>query len=285
MHILRSGRATATVDPLDGGRLKSLIVDQNELLGSEEVQPGNPRGWYYGSFRMAPYVGRIKNGRFRFDGVQYVIPPNAGPHAGHGLAFDVPWSTIHSESHTTLRLATDFDARWPFGGRVEQEFVLTESELTLTMTTCNDDRPMPASIGFHPWFLRDIGTGGLATYSFSPAVRFAPAEDGFPRIPSTDLGKRPWDDVFTQLAEPPTISWPNGPTLRITSDCNTWIVYEQLPLAFCIESVTAPPDTLGTPLAAVVTPGNPLVLRMEIAWQRAESLTPPSSQPARITTP
>ena len=139
------------------------------------------------------------------------------------------------------------------------------------MTTYNDERPMPASLGFHPWFLRDIGTGGSASYTFSPAVRFAPAEDGFPRIPSRDLGERPWDDVFTQPAQPPTMSWPNGPRLRITSNSDTWIIYERSPRALCIEPITALPDTLGTPLAAVVTPGNPLNLRMEIAWRQPEA--------------
>ena len=83
MEVLRSGRATASVDPLDGGRLISLTIDQKEILGGAQIQPGLPRGWFYGSFPMAPFAGRIKNGGFWFDGRQYTLPLNAGPHAGH----------------------------------------------------------------------------------------------------------------------------------------------------------------------------------------------------------
>ncbi len=88
METLSSQRARALVNPDDGGRLVSLVLDGIELLGSAEVADGLPVGWFQGSFPMAPYAGRTKNGRFRFDGATYTVPSNAGPHAGHGLVFE-----------------------------------------------------------------------------------------------------------------------------------------------------------------------------------------------------
>lgn len=265
MESLSSHRAVAIVNPDDGGRLVSLVLDGIELLGSGDVADGLPAGWFHGLFPMAPYAGRTKDGRFQFDGATYTVPLNAGSHAGHGLVFDVPWS-VRAATNTELALATELDDRWPFGGRVEETFQLSETALTMTLTILNNERRMPAALGFHPWFRRNIGTDGPASYSVKPVARFASDKDGFPRLLSQDFGDRPWDDVFQGMFEPPTISWPNGPTIRITSTGDTWIVYERQPKAFCIEPITAPPNSLGTARSAVVGPGQPLSLQMRLIW-------------------
>lgn len=266
VEILRSGAAVAMVDPIDGGRLISLSLQGIELLGGDRPGLGLPTGWFHGCFPMVPYAGRLTNGQFIFDGITYAIPPNAGLDSGHGLVFDVPWSPDISLDPTHLVLVADLDARWPFGGRVEETFDLTEESLTISLTVKNDERVMPAALGFHPWFRRDIGTGGPATYFLRPGARYVPDMDGLPWVLCDDLGTRPWDDVFTQLEDAPVICWPNGPTIRITSNAQTWIVYERSQNAFCIEPITAPPNSLGTSKSAVVQPGVPLVLWMQFTW-------------------
>jgi len=50
METLSSQRARALVNPDDGGRLVSLVLDGIELLGSAEVADGLPVGWFQGSF-------------------------------------------------------------------------------------------------------------------------------------------------------------------------------------------------------------------------------------------
>jgi aldose 1-epimerase len=202
---------------------------------------------------MAPYAGRISLGRFEFQNKTYQLPLNAGEDAAHGLVDDLAWSVL-ARGPAKLVLAVDLDDRWPFGGRVEQVFDLTESSLTITMRAINDTRHMPAALGFHPWFRRDAATGGPAVYDVRPLDADSPA--------------RPWDEVFNRLAAPPTISWPGGPTVRITSSADTWIVSERLEEAFCIEPITAPPG-LANDRVAVVGPGAPLELKMRLSWSLA----------------
>ena len=277
METLRSGQVSALVDPRNGGRLVSLCLAGTEIIGAAPAGEGLPASWFQGCFPMAPYAGRLRHGRFEFEGEGYAVPLNAGEDSAHGLVDDVPWSVV-SRSGSALVLSVKLGARWPFGGRVDQAFHLTKSGLTVTLTASNETRPMPAALGFHPWFRRDANTGGLASYSVRPRLRFAPDENGSPRVPTPDLGVRPWDDVFTGLEEPPTIRWPNGPTLRIRSSSDIWIVYERLPEAFCIEPITAPPDSLGTDRAAIVRPGEPLVLKMGLSWDL------PGSRPEPLDT-
>jgi aldose 1-epimerase len=264
-ETLRSKRATVTIAPDDGGRLTSLALDGTELLAAGTPEQGMPPGWYHGSFPMAPYAGRIKDSRFGFEGADYRLPANAGPHAGHGLVFDVPWRLVGSPAATRLVLSAQLDDRWPFGGTARQEFELDDAGLSITLELSNDSRTMPGALGFHPWFRRDLGSGPVVL-GFEPAQRFAPAEDGFPRVLGTDLGERPWDDVFTGLREPPALAWPSGPRLRILSTADTWIVFEHQQGALCVEAITAPPDSLGTALSAVVGPGMPLALTVRFEW-------------------
>ena len=50
------------------------------------------------------------------------------------------------------------DERWPFRGRVTQRFHLDPDGLELTLAL-EADEPMPATIGWHPWFRRVLVDG------------------------------------------------------------------------------------------------------------------------------
>lgn len=270
MESLECAQVSAVVDPADGGRLASLRLAGTEILASPAAVPGLPESWFHGCFPMAPFAGRVGRGRFEFDGTCHELPINAGEDAAHGLVEDVRWSVV-SRADTRLTLSCELDSRWPYGGQVEQTFELTESSLTMTLTAINDIRAMPTTLGFHPWFRRDAGTGGPATYVVLPGARYV--SDSHGGLPSliADLGPRPWDDVFALLEAPPTIYWPGGPTIRITSNRGTWTIFERLADAFCIEPLTAAPGSLGRDPMAVVCPGNPLVLTMRLSWLLPES--------------
>ena len=263
MLTLRSDRATATIDVADGGRLTSLVLDGLDLIGSGTPAPGMPPGWYHGSFPMVPYAGRVKDGVFSFRGGEHVLPANAGPHSGHGLVFDVPWQLVAS-SERSIEARAALDARWPFGGYAHQGIELDAGGLTMTLTVHNPLREMPCALGFHPWFRRDLGHGPVLL-QFDPVRRLAPADDGFPRVPTCDPGTRPWDDVFMGPADP-ELHWPGGPAVAVRSDAPWWIVYERQESGICVEPITAPPDTLGSADAQVVGPGRPLSLEMRLEW-------------------
>ena len=64
MIELRAGAARLTFDETHGGRVERLTVDRFDLLVPPELDDHN-----YGMFPMAPWAGRIRHGRFAFDGV------------------------------------------------------------------------------------------------------------------------------------------------------------------------------------------------------------------------
>ena len=88
---LRAGDASVTIDLLAGGRIAQIEVSGQPLLWAG---PAPAIGW--GSYPMAPWVGRIRNGRFDVDGTSYQLALNhidddGSQHAIHGTVFDTPW--------------------------------------------------------------------------------------------------------------------------------------------------------------------------------------------------
>src|SRR5829696_9768717 len=89
MLVLEAGDARATVDEEAGGRLASLVVDGHELLVTTGHLPGP---LYWGCYPMAPWAGRVRRGRFTFQGREHRLPINMAPHAIHGTTFTRPWA-------------------------------------------------------------------------------------------------------------------------------------------------------------------------------------------------
>ena len=256
--VLEAGDARMVVLPRVGGRLGSVTIGGRELLVAGD--PRDPISW--GSYPMAPWAGRVNLGRFTFDGRTHQLPITMAPHAIHGVVYDRPWSVVGDDT-----IAIDLDERWPFRGRVVQRFALDEDGLEVTMTVTADE-PMPAVIGWHPWFRRVLAEGadpvGLA---FRPGTMLVRGPDGIPtgeRVPPT---AGPWDDAFTDLAADPVLEWPGQLRLSISSTCAWWVVYSMPEHAICVEPQSGPPDGLGRS-PDVVVPDRPMTHSMRWAWTR-----------------
>ncbi len=266
LHLDAPG-AHAIVDLVRGGRLASLVIDGRELLVTEGV---GRMAW--GAFPMAPFAGRVRDGRFTFRGVHHQLPIELPPHAIHGTVMDRSWHRLDEGS-----IATELGPDWPFAGRAIQRFELGEGRLDFRLEI-HADEPMPASAGWHPWFRRRLASTGPARVadSGSPVlpveldldagsmyVRDAAGITTLDRIP---LVPGPWDDCFTDLRRPPVLRWPGVLELTIDSDCRDWVVYTVPTDALCVEPQTAPPDALNlTP--ALVEPGRPLLASMTWTWR------------------
>jgi galactose mutarotase-like enzyme len=273
---LHHGEVLAVIDPTTGGRLTSLTVRGEELLATvprdvlETHLSGDPArdvDWYRGSFPLAPWAGTLGTGTFEFDGRTYELPHGSG--AIHGLVADRSWDLVAAPTRTSatlaVRIGPQLPGGWPFDGLVQQSFRLDGSALRMHLEVhCLDGR-MPVIAGFHPWFRRSLGADRPATVTFSPGRRLI--ERAGCHVTTTDLGPRPWDDLFLDLAAPPSISWPGGPTLTLVSSAPIWVYYERMPEGFCIEPWTGPFNGLDSSWAAVVSPGNPLVLELAIVIQ------------------
>lgn len=254
---LRAGDARVVVRPEHGGRLGSVQVAGRELLVTgHELGP-----IYWGSYPMAPWAGRIRHGAFSFAGTAHQLPLAAPPHALHGVVFDRPWRVDGPDA-----LSIDLDERWPFRGRVRQRFAVRENGLDVEMTL-EADEPMPAVMGWHPWFRRALEPGGTpVSLTFDPAQMLVRDAEGIPTGELVAPPDGPWDDCFTGLRSDPVLEWP-GLRLTLSSSCPWWVVYTQPAHAVCVEPQSGPPDAANHD-PEVVAPGAPLRHTMAWRWER-----------------
>ncbi len=222
---------------------------------------------------MVPYAGRVRDGHFDFDGVGYTLPLSLPPHAIHGTAWDAAWTRLDDHS-VTIALAEP----WPFGGLAHQRFVLDDKSLRMELTVSNDDRPMPAMLGWHPWFRRTLADGGpAATLDFEAQGMFVLDENEIPTGEVTTPTPGPWDNCFAELQRNPVIGWGDELSIELTSSCDFWVVYTEPFHAFCVEPQSSAPDAFnrtGPTGAHIVAPGQPLSGWYELRWTQREGVNP-----------
>jgi aldose 1-epimerase len=268
---LRAGKAALTIDPAAGGRLSSLVVDGYELLVTEGFGPIE-----WGCYPMAPFAGRIREGRFTFRGRSYEVDRNLPPHAIHGTVFERPWDvTLHDVD--SAELAIDLGPGWPFAGRVTQSTVLRHDGLDATLVL-EADEPMPAWLGWHPWFRRSLRRMPDDTRSASPSAyldfsaerMYRRDSNGLPTGNLVDPTSGPWDDAFIDVARPPRLRWPRVMTLDISSTADVWVIFDERPEGICVEPQTAPPDAVNLPgdLVPIAEPERPVSISMGWRWSR-----------------
>lgn len=246
----------AVVDLAAGGRLASLVIAGREVL---KTSGDGPLEW--GSFPMAPYAGRIRDATLTFGGRDWPLPATLPPHAIHGTVLSRRWHVVGDAT-----IATELGPDWPFAGGVVQRFELAVDHLTCRLEL-HADEPMPASIGWHPWFARRLaGLAGELELEVEPGAMYVRDAAGIAIDERVVPPPGPWDDAFTDLARPPRLRWPGFLELTIESDCADWVIYTSPPDALCVEPQTAPPNALNAD-PTVVGPGRPLVAEMTWRWR------------------
>lgn len=251
---ITDGRTTVAIDPRHGGRVAQITVDGTHLLVDADDAPadqreadGSPRPLGWGSYPMVPWAGRIRRGRFEFEGVAHRLPANLGDHAIHGVGFDAAWTvTDRSPSGATLGLDLPTSDRWPFGGRTGQRFSLDGDGLLMEMTVTATDRAFPVSFGWHPWFRKPT------RLDFHPDRMYRRDDDWIAVAELVDVPPGPWDDCFSNTA--PVGLTVGGIDLELSSDCTDWVVYDMPAHATCVEPQTGPPDAV-TIAPRVLRPG------------------------------
>jgi aldose 1-epimerase len=260
--VIEAADARVEVSPLNGGRISSLVVRGSELLLTEGAEP-----ILWGSFPMVPFAGRIRDGRFRFEDRSIQLGLNHLPDAIHGTVFERSWRV---DGPATLSI--DLGPGWPFAGVVVQHFALHDDRLDVSLSLACDE-PMPAALGWHPWFRRRLS--GAADRPSAPsapvevhldaALMYVRDADGLPTGQLIEPPPGPWDDCFTGLRSPPRLTWPGVLGLELTSSADHWVVYDEPPDAVCVEPQTAPPDFV-TIAPSTTFPGEPLVATMAWRW-------------------
>lgn len=259
---LTAGAARVVIRPEAGGRLSSVSVAGFELLVPDN---GDTLGW--GCFPMAPWAGRVRHGRFAFNGTSHRLPLDLPPHAIHGTVYRQAWEVVEARGDW-CRLQCGLGETWPWAGRALSEVAVDPGGLHLRLTL-EADEAMPASVGWHPWFNRDVHWAGALEVDFRAAERWERDEEGIPSGALVPAGARPqlgWDDCFTAMLADPVLYWPGGLELTLRSNCAHWVFYDFDPYGVCVEPQTAPPDALNLG-PAVVEPGAPLEATFDWSWR------------------
>jgi aldose 1-epimerase len=258
---LTAGSAITRVDLADGGRLSSLSVDGLELLGRS-----GDRRIDYGSFVMAPWAGRLRDGLLTVGDRTHRLPTDvAPPHAIHGTVHDRPWELLEAD-RGTLKVRCGFDDRWPFGGWVDHDVTLSEDSLTERLQVHADRAAFVASAGWHPWFRRRLDAGGDARITMDARAMLQRDDTGLPTGSEVPVPPEPWDDCFVGVRWPVAITWPSALTLSIDADTDLAVVFTERPDALCVEPQIGPPDGLNSD-PYEVRPGHPLVASTTWAWE------------------
>ena len=157
---LRAGGAGLVLAPEAGGSVVRYFIERGAATWDVLRRWPTPRvGEVFESaaFALVPYSNRIRQGRFSFQGRTVALPLNRPPerHSIHGLGWQAAWRPRDvGEDSATLEF-THAASAWPWAFRAEQRFALAPQRLSVVLTLRNEsDTPMPAGLGWHPYFPR-----------------------------------------------------------------------------------------------------------------------------------
>ena len=286
---LREGAAELVVAPQCGARIAAFRVAGRDILRPVTAE-GLATAFAYGfsAFPLMPYSGPIFGDGFHYRGVFHPLARNvpAEPSATHGEGWISPW-TIERRTASEILLGMDYAPKpnaFPFAWHGEILYRLEGGRFVTGMTLVNRDyRPMPAGLGFHPYFPKTSGT--ILTFGctgvWPPDGPEAVALSAGPMVPGLDFRSgrdvapivldrcyEGWDGVATLAA-------PDGPTTVIEADptFGKLQIYDAWDYPYvCIEPITNANDGFnragrGVPGHAVVEhePGRSLGGRIVVS--------------------
>ena len=232
MQFIDDAEFQIAIDIDGGGRIASLKWRDEEFTVGYRGQV-HTHGWY----PMAPWAGRIKDGLLTSPSkgeVQlptYLDPPNAL----HGFGLSSSWQDLGS-GRSMLHLPE------PYGGAtVEQRFEVLDDAIRWSIEYDANGCDLPAWLGMHPWFIRELANGATAELNFNP-TKMLKRDDKLPTGEIIAPTPQPWDDAFTEVRGTPHIIYEDFCRIDIETDAPWWVVYTEDPEGICIEPQTAPPD-------------------------------------------
>jgi aldose 1-epimerase len=179
----------------------------------------------FACFALVPWSNRLADARFEFGGRTYELKANTPEgYAIHGDVRKRPWRTIALEA-TRLVFAFDScdfrDVNFPFAFGVELSYELDGPTLRTTLDlTSRATAPMPAGIGFHPYYRRTLLDDAEQVEIRAHAPRaygeLVPTRSAVPIDASQDfsrgrsLGDRDIDTCFAGWDGQATITWPGS---------------------------------------------------------------------------
>lgn len=219
----------AVISLQEGARIAALIVSNKTII--KELPNFEYKDSYAASI-LFPFVSRIENGVYEFDGKTYQLDCNqAGINALHGLVYNKTFAVVHQEetdsnATVTLRYTENNPPKgFPFKYELELTYTLSENNLGITIKATNlDTLPFPFTLGWHPYFYTEHLAESVVKFSSHQQVAFDEKLITKELIPFTNEGvfaieNKQLDDCFVMndaVIEFET----NEYQLKITSDAS-----------------------------------------------------------------
>lgn len=280
MIVLENGAARLELAPEVGGAVARFTVDGRDLM--RPTPPGATDALTLASFPLVPFCNRIPHGRFVFEGREVILPPNLSghPHALHGQGWRGVWTVETAQGGEAVLSYDHPPSDWPWAYRAEQRFEVSSDGLLITLSVTNTgDAPMPAGLGFHPYFQRRRGEVLTASVDGGWKVD----DSVLPTNHHAGVWGPDWaagagfedhegliDHCYTGWNQKAVLSAPGQPVTTITAspDCRWLHVYAPPGHDFyCVEPCASRPNPFGPGETGMVTlaPGESRSAWMRIA--------------------
>lgn len=220
---LRTGPLGVVLAPSVGGSIARFWSESGrrpvELFRAAPDDAMRDRDpWAMASFPLVPWSNRIRHGRFTFGSRAVSLPPSrpGDRHAIHGHGFRAAWQVVDVGPTRAVLEYRHAAGPWPWAYRAVQRVTLTATALELELRLTNEsDEPMPAGLGWHPYFPRTPGTTLTASVGalwltdaeILPVSRVAPPAD---RDPGRGLAvdRVSLDNAFVGWPGRAVVAWP-----------------------------------------------------------------------------
>ena len=151
-YTLKNNRLEATIESF-GAELISLKDD----AGKDYLWYGDSAFWGRHSPVLFPFVGKVKDGKYRYKGVEY-------PMGQHGFARDMEFTFLSQDGDEIWFVLEDTEEtrqKYPFTFRLEIGYKLIENTLKVMWKVINpaEKETLHFSIGAHPAFLCPLEEG------------------------------------------------------------------------------------------------------------------------------
>ena len=146
LYTIENRQLICTIDS-HGCEIKSV---KDKKTGREYMWNGDPEYWNRTSPVLFPFVGAVKDKKYRYNGKTFEI-------GQHGFARDMEFtllSRLDDEIWMELTDAEETITKYPFRFRLKIGYQLNGRDLTVAWRVENrNDTDMPFAIGAHPGFI------------------------------------------------------------------------------------------------------------------------------------
>lgn len=189
-----SGSTSALVDSY-GAYVRRLSIG-----GIPIIKPSKDGIQTHGGIAvLLPYPGRVRDGKYTFEGKAFELPTGKDGHAIHGFAKDALWTTSPLKEDSVSMTASLRGKGYPGVLMATISYSVGARTFSTDCTVRNAGAgDVPVVVGFHPYFLAEE----WSIRADSPVYRYGLTDTYFPtgersRCSLEKAGEAKWDDCFS----------------------------------------------------------------------------------------